>query len=78
MQSKRPRGSVSLERYQRVRPVSPTMPFNTERISMLTRLAGARVYFSIGVPFEEALLSRIERSFEDVTIVDTRAGIERA
>jgi zinc transport system substrate-binding protein len=42
----------------------------------LTGLAGARIYFSIGVPFEEALLSRIERNFEHVTIVDTRAGIE--
>jgi len=37
----------------------------------LARLAEANIYFSIGVPFEQALLPRIERSFENVTIVDT-------
>jgi zinc transport system substrate-binding protein len=42
----------------------------------LTRLAGARVFFAIGVPFEKALLARIKRSFPGVEVVDTRAGIE--
>jgi zinc transport system substrate-binding protein len=43
----------------------------------LTELAGARVYFSIGVEFEASLLPRIERNFRSLRIVDASAGIRK-
>ncbi len=41
----------------------------------LSLLAGSDVYFSIGVSFEESLLPRIERIFQDVPVVDTSRRI---
>jgi zinc transport system substrate-binding protein len=43
----------------------------------LTRLSEAGLYFSIGVAFERSLVPRIERSFENVRVIDTSTGIER-
>lgn len=43
----------------------------------MTRLAGAHVYFSIGVQFEEALLPKIERNLPRLRIVDASAGIKK-
>jgi len=41
----------------------------------LEGLSRARVYFTVGVDFEEALLPRIRRMFRDLKVVDTRAGV---
>lgn len=40
-------------------------------------LSEADVYFRIGVPFEEAFIPRIERSLEDLPVVDISADIEK-
>lgn len=40
-------------------------------------LAGARVYFAIGVPFERALLPKIAQTFSDLPIVRTEESVER-
>lgn len=42
----------------------------------VARLAEARVYFRIGIPFENALLDKINRSFQHLRVVDTRQGIK--
>jgi zinc transport system substrate-binding protein len=42
----------------------------------MARLGKARVFFTIGVPFENTLLPKISRSFQDLLIVDTREGVE--
>ncbi len=36
----------------------------------------ARVYFQIGVPFENQMLRKIREIFRDLDIVDTQAGVE--
>jgi len=41
----------------------------------MTELADAQIFFSIGVDFERALLSSIERTLPELKIVDTREGI---
>ncbi len=41
----------------------------------MARLAGARVFFRIGVGFENALLPKIESILKNLDIVDTREGI---
>jgi len=41
----------------------------------LAALAEARLLFSVGMPYEEALLSRIRGAFERLEVVDTRQGI---
>jgi zinc transport system substrate-binding protein len=41
----------------------------------LSRLAGARVYFGIGVEFEEVWMKRIASANPDMRIVDMRRGI---
>jgi zinc transport system substrate-binding protein len=43
----------------------------------LADLAGARLYFSVGVAFEEALLPRVRSNFPAVKIIDTTAGIRK-
>ena len=43
----------------------------------MTSLAEARLYFSIGVPFEQTLLKKITATFENLEIVDTHQGIQR-
>jgi zinc transport system substrate-binding protein len=43
----------------------------------LAALSKSAVYFSVGVPFEEAWLDRIAAANEDMRMVDTAAGIER-
>jgi len=41
----------------------------------MAALAGSRVYFSIGVPFEKSLLGKLATMARDLRIVDTREGI---
>ena len=41
----------------------------------LTEVSAARVYFSIGVDFETALLPRLQAMFPTLKIVDTRVGV---
>ncbi len=43
----------------------------------LSELASARLFFSVGVAFEEALVPRIERNFRSVKIVDMTAGVKK-
>ena len=40
-------------------------------------IAAARVFFTTGVPMEEALLPRVLHNFPAVAIIDTRVGIEQ-
>ena len=42
----------------------------------MARLASARVFFRIGVPFEHSLLVKIRRTIPDLLIVDTSAGLK--
>jgi zinc transport system substrate-binding protein len=42
----------------------------------MAELAKSRLYFKIGLPFEERLLSKIGETFKNVTVVDTREGIK--
>ncbi len=42
----------------------------------MARLAAARVFFRIGVPFEHSLLVKIRRTIPDLLIVDTSAGLK--
>jgi zinc transport system substrate-binding protein len=42
----------------------------------MAQLAKSRLYFKIGMPFEERLLSKVGETFKTVTIVDTREGIK--
>lgn len=39
-------------------------------------LAGARLYFKTGLPFEEAFLEKIAGSLPDLVLVDLRGGVE--
>ena len=41
----------------------------------MTKLAQSKIYFTIGVPFEKQLLSRIKAVTKDLKIVDTRKDI---
>ena len=41
----------------------------------MATLSEAKVFFRIGVPFENAFVPKIERTIEGLRIVDTRAGI---
>jgi len=41
----------------------------------MAKLAEARVYFSVGVPFEARLLKKITATYKDLKVVDTRRGI---
>ncbi len=43
----------------------------------VSQLSTAHVYFRIRVPFEESFLPRVERSLEDLRIVDTTENIDR-
>jgi zinc transport system substrate-binding protein len=43
----------------------------------LSDLAGAELYFTVGVAFEEALVPRIQRNFRSVEIVDITLGVAR-
>jgi zinc transport system substrate-binding protein len=42
----------------------------------LAKLAEADVFFRIGVTFEEALVTKIQRSFPELKVVDLREGVE--
>lgn len=42
----------------------------------LELLSKCRVYFRIGIDFENALVPRIEKTFKNTRIVDLRAGVE--
>lgn len=41
----------------------------------MAELSEAEIFFSIGVPFEERLMSKIRSGFKKLTVVDTRKGI---
>jgi zinc transport system substrate-binding protein len=41
----------------------------------LEYLSRAKVYFAVGIDFEEALLPRVRKMFPELKIVDTRAGV---
>jgi zinc transport system substrate-binding protein len=41
----------------------------------LVRLSSSRAFFSIGVPFEAAILTRIRNNFHNVEIIEAGAGI---
>ncbi len=43
----------------------------------MARLAEARVFFRIGVPFERTLVAKIRRTMPDLLIVDTSAGLRQ-
>lgn len=42
----------------------------------LVQLARSRAFFTIGVPFEAAILTRIRNNFDDVKIINTSTGIK--
>ena len=42
----------------------------------MAELAGARIFFRIGIPFEEALIAKLRRTVPDLTIIDLREGID--
>jgi len=41
----------------------------------MAQLASSRIYFRIGLPFENALLPKLERSFPQLSVVDLQEGI---
>ncbi|MFW5808213.1 MAG: metal ABC transporter solute-binding protein, Zn/Mn family [Spirochaetota bacterium] len=44
--------------------------------AQMARLSDARIYFRIGVPFEESWMDRIAEANPNMTIVDTREGVK--
>lgn len=42
----------------------------------MARLTTARVYFRIGVPFENAMIPKLSRTIPDLKIIDLREGID--
>ncbi len=42
----------------------------------MSRLSQSRLYFRIGVPFEETLVPKISRLFKNLKIIDTRRGVK--
>jgi zinc transport system substrate-binding protein len=42
----------------------------------MAHLAEAQIYFQIGFPFEQALISKIADNFQNLRVVDTRQGIK--
>ncbi len=42
----------------------------------MAELSKAKLFFSVGVPFEGTLLPKIESTFKSLTVVDTRKGIK--
>ncbi len=48
----------------------------TPTVKQMTTLSRADVYFRIGVPFENAVLPKIEKTMPGLPVVDTRKGIE--
>jgi zinc transport system substrate-binding protein len=43
----------------------------------LARMAGARLYFAVGMPMEETLVPRLRGNFPGLVVVDTQEGIAR-
>ncbi|MFZ5979284.1 MAG: metal ABC transporter solute-binding protein, Zn/Mn family [Candidatus Zixiibacteriota bacterium] len=41
----------------------------------MTRLAASRLFFYIGVPFEKHLVEKVQKTFKDLKLIDTRQGI---
>jgi zinc transport system substrate-binding protein len=41
----------------------------------MAAMSGADVFFRIGVPFEESLMPKIESTFRDLLVIDTRKGV---
>ncbi len=44
-------------------------------VKQMAALSKTRVYFSIGVEFEQAVLPRIKAAFENIEVVDTTVGV---
>lgn len=42
----------------------------------MSQLSEAKIFFSIGVPFEVSLLPKIESTFKSLTVIDTRKGVK--
>ncbi|MDY0350701.1 MAG: zinc ABC transporter substrate-binding protein [Desulfobulbaceae bacterium] len=42
----------------------------------MAQLAGARIYFRIGVPFENAMIPRLSRSIPDLRVIDLQEGMD--
>ena len=42
----------------------------------MSELSRAKIFFRIGVPFERSIMPKIESTFENLTVVDTRKGIK--
>lgn len=47
------------------------------KISQMRKLAKSKIYFAIGVPFENAWLKKFENANKKMKIVDTSVGIEK-
>ncbi|MFH1113632.1 MAG: zinc ABC transporter substrate-binding protein [Pseudomonadota bacterium] len=45
------------------------------RPRQMAELSKAKIFFRIGVPFEQSLMPKIESAFKGLTVVDTRKGI---
>ncbi|WP_206036274.1 metal ABC transporter solute-binding protein, Zn/Mn family [Crateriforma spongiae] len=68
-------GGKYVEVHALVRPGSSPATYEPTPRQMAA-LSDARLYFRIGVPFENAFLSKIETTMKRLRIVDTRKGIE--
>ncbi|MEI8183036.1 MAG: zinc ABC transporter substrate-binding protein [Desulfomonile sp.] len=57
--------------------VGPGQDAHTYELSpkMVTELAGARVFFGLGLPFETAIVKKITPIFDKLEVVDTTRGI---
>jgi len=42
----------------------------------MAQLAGARIYFRIGVPFENAMIPRLSRSIPNLRVIDLQEGMD--
>lgn len=47
------------------------------KVSQMKKLANSEIYFSIGVPFENAWLEKFENANKNMKIVDTSEGIKK-
>ena len=47
------------------------------KVSQMRKLASSKIYFSIGVPFEDIWLDRFKASNKDMIVLDTSKGIKK-
>jgi len=67
-------GSERVSVYSLVLPGESPAAFSPTPIQ-ITKLSKSKLYFRIGIPFEESLIQRIRSIAKQVKIVDTRKGI---